>query len=205
MFLLALAGVGACATSSPPGSVDPHFAGVTYDKVVVHADASDLQWRMALEHTLVDDLSALGEEAVPVTAILTAGEDPTDGSARQALLDEGIDAIIVISSKKSGTRNLWASREGTATANNATGPMCRSAGGFMGPSNTSEFGRYSAGQTQTTLSASLIDVASGKRVWSSSSSASGDASTELDALREVYCQQLAAELSATGLLASEAR
>ena len=202
LFLLALAGMGGCAATAPPGSGDPQFVGVTYDKLVVYADTSDLQWRMSLEHSLADDLSALGEEAVPVTAILTATEDPTDNAARQALLDEGVAAIVAISSRSSGTRNLWSSRDGTAMATSGTGQMCRSAGGFMGPSNTSEYGRYSGSQIQTTLTAELIDVASGSRVWVSAKPAAGDAATELDELREWYCRQLAAELLATGLLGS---
>ena len=201
-LLLALAGVGGCASTSPPGSVDPEFAGVTYEKLAVYADASDLQWRMSLEHALAENLSALGEDAVPVTAILTAAEDPTDDAARQALLDDGVGAIVAISSRNSASRNLWASRDGTATAASGTGQMCRSAGGFMGPSNTSEFGRYGSSGTQTTLSAYLIDVASGKRVWGSAQPATGDAATESDELREWYCEQLAAELTATGLLGS---
>lgn len=204
LFLLALAGVGGCASTSPPGSVDPEFAGVTYDKLVVYADATDLQWRMSLENSLADDLSALGEEAVPVTAILTAAEDPTGDAGRQALLDEGVVAIVAISSRNSGTRNLWSSRDGTAVAASGTGQMCRSAGGFMGPSNTNDFDRYGASQTQTTLTAELIDVASGTRVWGSAKPATGDAATELDELREWYCRQLAAELKATGLLGSAA-
>lgn len=179
--------VCSCAMTKVTSFKDPVYAKSNYTKVAVFYDRDQLEGRQKVERAFTRMISEQGTTAIAMIDIIPPTRSFTQEEFKKEVVSNGCDCVLQI--KFTGAY---------ADTIQTGGSM------FTTFSRRNAWSFYSPGETivlpRVQRKAELIDVDSGKVVWTSDSLTAGNAYASVDVMNESFTSSVIKKLQEDGLI-----
>ncbi len=192
---LALA-AGGCATTNLRSQVSPDYEGGPYHYVLVWFELDDELLLQSAEDYLVEELEAIGVNAVAEYKLFFGGRKYTLADRKQKLSERGIDAVLTVALTDAGAtrRHIPPARYTVSRVNPYTGRVHHSTHWTGGSVDVNAWADFKA---------ELIDRKSEEVVWRALASTSGDPSVGRVAFLQSVSREIAGNLKKDGVVATD--
>ncbi len=186
---------GGCASTNMRSQVSPDFPGEPYEKVLVWIDLDDMMLVQSAEDYLVDELDAVGVDAVAQYTVFFDEKEYSFKERKRALNERGIDAVLTLVLTDAGaTRHrIPPSRYTVSRVNPYTGRVHHSTRWTRGGVDVDAWADFKA---------ELLDRESGEIVWRAMAKTSGDASVGRVGFLQSVSREIAGSLRKDGVVAT---
>lgn len=194
LAILAL-GLSGCATTNLRSQVSPEFEGGPYKYLLVWFELDDELLMQSAEDYLVDELKAIGVDAVAEYKLFFGGREYTLEDRKRKLSERGVDAVLTISLTDAGAtrRHIPPTRYTVSRMNPYTGRVHHSTHWTGGTVDVNAWADFKA---------TLLDRRSEQIVWRALAETSGDPSVGRVAFLQSLSRQIAGNLKKDGIVAT---
>jgi hypothetical protein len=184
---------------------DPAYYGRSFTRILVIANTSDLQNRLLIESTIVNDLMSKGVFALPSSNLFPPTRDIDDNQKIELLLKNNIDAYISISVGETGVNEVYIPQTEAKTKTEGTVNVYGNTGYYREKSKTTYEGGYTIAKPWATIDTKLYDVSNSQLAWMASSFTGGNAFANKSTLINSYSSKTVEQLLDDGILAKSVK
>ena len=182
---------------------DPAFSGVSYARLAIVVDTSDLEWRHELETKLAEDLRREGFQSVEGFSVFPPTRPWRESEKVETLALNGVDGylrlivdnavveetLVPLTTKTTTTRETSVKRKEVENDSTKREVETESV-------TTETSGGYTVRSARTQYRVSLIDVRSGRVAWLGLNSIEGDPAGRIVS----FCREIVGQLERDSLL-----
>jgi hypothetical protein len=179
-----------CVRTTVTAFRDPAFIGRTFSSPAIFADFSDVQQRVLFEQRLSAELARRGVVAKLTTQLSPPTREYEPGERWQALLDAGVDSLIVVSPTEMGTTTSYIPMTGSTTTTRGSVQLNDNSAHYEEKSETTYDGGYYVSNPWAKMATRVFDVATKQVAWFAASSSTGGSTATWDDMRRSYCRNI---------------
>jgi len=192
--------LGGCASTDITAFKDPAFKTVTFRRILVVANTSDLGERQNIESRMVESFQKAGIFAMQSLELFPPTRSFSGEQKIELLKNAKLDAYISINIGESGVEQTYIPPTQSTTKTEGTVRVNDNSAQYKENSTTTTDGGRTLSKPWANFSTSLNDVSSGALVWIASSSTGGNAYATINTVRQSYCDKVVTQLRKDGLV-----
>ncbi len=198
--VVALLGFSGCASTSMTSFTDPGYRTTTFTRILVVANLSDLQWRKRIESRLVDEFLWNGVFAMEGMNLFPPTRELTDQEKIDLLVQNKIDAYIVIGVRETGTQEVYIPETGSSTQTEGSVSVYGNTATYREKSRTTKYGGYTVSKGWAEFDVKLYDVSNGQCAWVASAFTGGNAFANFNTIINSFCFKTVEQLIKDGVV-----
>jgi hypothetical protein len=198
--LITLFSLFGCASTKMTSFKDPAFQSVSFKRILVVANTSDLEWRRKIEARMVQAFREVGVFAIEGVQLFPPTRELTDDEKVNILLQNNIDAYVSVSVGESGVKEVYVPPTGSTTKTEGKVRVSGNQADYEEKSTTRIHGGYTLSKPWADFETKLFDVSSGQNAWLASSHTGGNAYANFNTVINSYCDKVVEQILEDGLI-----
>ncbi len=183
-----------CASTKMTSFRDPAFQSVSFNRILVVANTSDLEWRRKIEGKMAQAFRDVGVFAIEGVQLFPPTRELTDSEKVKILLQNNIDAYVSVSVGESGVKEVYVPPTGSTTKTEGDIRVTGNRAHYEEKSTTRIHGGYTLSKPWADFETKLFDVTTGQNAWLASSHTGGNAYANFSTVINSYCDKVVEQL-----------
>jgi len=197
---IAIVLLAGCATTKMTSFKDPAFQSISFKRILVVANTSDLEWRRKIETRMVKSFQDIGVFAIEGVQLFPPTREPTADEKVDILIKNKVDAYVSVSVGESGVKEEYVPSTESTTKTKGSVRVSGDRADYAEKSTTKVDGGYTLSKPWAGFQTKLFDVSSGQNAWVASSFTGGNAFADFSTVINSYCDKVVDQLIEDGLI-----
>ncbi len=198
--IVVLTGLAGCASTDMTSFKDPSYASTSFDRILVVANLSNLDWRQQIESRLVQEFQEKGIFAMKGMDLFPPTRTLTDDQKISLLTENKIDSYILIDVGETGTQQVYIPQTGSSTKTEGNVNVSGNTATYREKSTTTTYGGYTVSKPWAQFEAKVFDVSNGQNAWMASAFTKGNGYANFKTVVNSFCGKTVEQLIKDGVV-----